>query len=419
MAKQPRGELTLREAFAATLLNNPTLASRSWEVRVREARALQAGLMPNPELGVELEEFAGTGDTAGLDAAETTVLFSQLIELGQKRRKRTRVAALDQDLAAWDYESARVAVLAETASAFIETLALQKRLALAKKNLSLAEQALDTIRKRVEAGATSPLDQTKAKVAVSNTRIDVRHIQRQLKAARLSLAAMWGGREARFDRVSGNFEAVQPLPELGTIYALITDNPEVARWAVEIARREHQVELERSRAIPDVTAGVGVKHLSDPSETAAVVQFSLPLPIHDRNQGDVLASRYALAKARQDRRATDLRVHKAVGQAYQRVAAAHEMVAALQSDVLPGATEAYEGVRTAYAQGKIGYLDVLDAQRTLFETRSRIVAARASYHRSTVDLERLIGRSIANAQRQPTTDPPSNKQHTPAKEQTP
>ena len=121
------GDLTLQAAFTASLLHNPELKIFAWEIRVKEAQALQASMLVNPEIEVEIEDFAGSGSASGFDNSETTILFSQLIELGQKRQKRVRVGELNQDLAAWDYEAARLQVLTSVASTFIETLALQQQ----------------------------------------------------------------------------------------------------------------------------------------------------------------------------------------------------------------------------------------------------------------------------------------------------
>src|SRR5919109_2751062 len=118
--EEPTGVLTLRQALALALLHNPALASAAWEVRAGEARTLQAGLLPNPEFSVEVENFAGSGAFRGMDAAETTIALSQVIELGGKRLRRARVAALQRDLAAWDYEATRIDVFTATTKAFVE-----------------------------------------------------------------------------------------------------------------------------------------------------------------------------------------------------------------------------------------------------------------------------------------------------------
>ena len=86
----------------------------SWEVRAGEARALQASLVPNPEIELEIEELKTSGDGGtGLGYAEYVISVAQAIELGGKRAKRMRLAEAERDLAAWDYEAKRVDVLTE------------------------------------------------------------------------------------------------------------------------------------------------------------------------------------------------------------------------------------------------------------------------------------------------------------------
>lgn len=394
-APEPEGPLTLREALAAAMLGNPSLSTFAWDVRVREAQALQASLLPNPTVEFEVEQIAGTDELSGVDAAESTLVFSQLIELGRKREHRTRVAELNQDLAAWDYEVARVAALADAATAFFEVLAMQERLMLAQENLQIAQEAQRVIQQRVEAGAVSPLDATKAKLLAARARIDVERATRALNATRLALAATWGSRRPRFENVVGEFEQISALPLLSDAAQLTAQNPQVARWAVEIAQRQAQVQLERSRAVPDMVAGVGAQHISESDDVAAVAQFSLPLPLFDRNQGGILEARYELIKAHRSKLAAEVRIATAIGQAYERLVAAHAAVGALEQEVLPAAQAAYEGVATAYNEGKVGYLDLLDAQRTLFETRDEYVEALASYHTTVVDLESLLGQPLS------------------------
>ncbi len=98
---EPTGVVTLRKALALALMHNPELKAFSWDVRVSQARQLQASLWPNPELEVEVEEVGGPGARTGFDAAETTIALSQLIELGGKSGKRVKVASLEKELAGW------------------------------------------------------------------------------------------------------------------------------------------------------------------------------------------------------------------------------------------------------------------------------------------------------------------------------
>ncbi len=129
--REPTGDIALRQALAYALIKNPELAAFAWEVRAGEARTLQASLFPNPELEVETEEFGG--DANGFDVAETTIQLSQLIELGGKRGARTKVAALERNLAGWNYESKRLDVFTETSSSNLGDKEAQKKEAIHEK----------------------------------------------------------------------------------------------------------------------------------------------------------------------------------------------------------------------------------------------------------------------------------------------
>src|SRR5882672_6297856 len=142
--QEPTDVLTLPQTLALALLQNPELSAFAWEVRAAEARTLQAGLRPNPELGLDVENLAGTGAFRGGRSAETTLRLSQVIELGGKRSRRLRVAALERDLAAWDYETKRLEVLTAVAQTFVEVLRAQERLRAEEELVRLAAQVLAT-----------------------------------------------------------------------------------------------------------------------------------------------------------------------------------------------------------------------------------------------------------------------------------
>ncbi len=153
-APQPtlEGPLTLGRVVRQVLLHNPALQAFSLETRAREAEALQAGLLPNPRLNVEVENVAGSGAFRGFESNETTIQLSQLIELGGKRAARAQAASLSRELAAWDYETARMDVLTRTSKAFTAVLSAQERARLARELVELAQTTLTTIEERVEAG---------------------------------------------------------------------------------------------------------------------------------------------------------------------------------------------------------------------------------------------------------------------------
>jgi len=202
-AKEPEGQITLRDAIAYALVNSPQLRAFSWDIHTAEANQMQTALLPNPELEIEVEEFGGTGQRHGFSSSEASIQIGQFIELAQKRSKRMHLATLQKQLAHWDYRAKRLDVISRVAAAFVDVLAAQEKFALSREMVRLTEQTHSAVAQRVSVGKDSPLKETKAKVALSTMQIQSQRASRALKSAGTRLAAIWGASTAAFDAVTG------------------------------------------------------------------------------------------------------------------------------------------------------------------------------------------------------------------------
>jgi cobalt-zinc-cadmium efflux system outer membrane protein len=390
---EPQGQLSLPTALSAALLNSPRLAAFDWQVRASEARALQAGLLPNPKLVVEGENFAGSGDFGGYSAGETTVFLGQLVELGGKRAKRRRVALFERELSGWNYEAARLDVLTKTTQRFVAALAAKERLALTSEILGISQESLQATKARVRAGAASSIEEARSEVAIATIEIERDRLRVELEAARQNLASSWAG-SATFEDLEGDLALLRELPSLERITIALSDNPDLARWASEVSRREAAVELAQAGAIPDITAGLGVRHLNDTDDAALVFGVEIPIPLFDRNQGARAAALAEAHRARALRRNARLVLTRALIASHANALGAHGNARSLAQRVLPQAEEAYRRTEEAYRQGLFRLVDVLDAQRTLFSARTEYVNALEQFHTAAAELERLAGSSL-------------------------
>lgn len=389
--QEPEGTLSLPTALAAALSNSPSLETFAWQIRADEARALQAGLLPNPGLVIEGENFGGSGGFGGYEAAKTTVFLGQLVELGGKRAKRRRVAMLDRELSGWDYEAARLDVLTETTRRFIAVLAAHSRLDLANELRRVAAESLEATRARVRAGAASSVEEARSRVALATIEVELARRTVELEAADNQLGSSWDSASPRFTEVAGTLSELRELPSLETIANALEENPDLARWATENAKRDASFELARARAIPDVTAGLGIRHFQASDDVALVFGVEIPVPLFDRNQGGRAAARAESSRARALARARRLEVKRALITAHADALAAYRNARSLQRDVLPQAEGAYQSTEDGYRKGLFRLVDVLDAQRTLFEARSEHVNALERYHSASAEIERLVG----------------------------
>lgn len=387
--------LSFEDALSKALLENPRLQSYGWRMRIKEAKRIQASLLPNPKLEAEMENFGGTEQFADLDNREITIRLSQKILLGADRLKQKRLADANKQLAGWDYETRRLEVLTGATKAYISALEAQKQWQQQKELVKIAQKVFESIAAQVEAGKVSKLIQTKANVELSRARIDLDRARNTFESARSNLASFWGSHKPQFQRLSGKLSSPQPLPDYQALTTFIERNPDVARWQAKIQQREANLDLQRAKGIPDLNITGGYKRFEGIGAEAAVVGVSIPLPIFDRNQGAIKAAKYRLNKADAQRRAALTEVNRALRQAYNHLQSAHHEVQQLKEKVLPGAREAFEASQIGYRRGKFDYLEVLDAQRTLFASRTRHIQALAEYHRNLAEVERLIGTPLS------------------------
>ncbi len=386
------GEIGLRRVLAAALLRNPNLGASAWEARVREARALQAGLLPNPSFDFEIENILGSGLREGVDQSETTVHLSQLVLLTDRRLLGRKVAGLRSELGRWDYEVARVDVLTQSTKAFVALLAAQLRLRLLEDFEQVVTAAIDLVAAQVRAGAAPPVLKTRAEVLKLSVVLDAAQARRVVAASRVALSATWGSSTPEFSSVRGDLrQDLTDPPPLQQLIDRTESNPDLARWATELSEREAVLSLANVSWIPNPTVRVAGRHFNDNDDAALVAGFSIPLPVFDRNQGAVLAATREVQKAKADKASAELSVRSMLARRYHELLAALEQARRLRAEAIPAALLAFEGTSEGYRRGTFDYLDVIAAQRMVFDLRSREIDALASYHLARADIERLMG----------------------------
>jgi len=395
----PTGALRLVDALAAALAASPEIEAQDHELRASESAVLQARFRPSPELQLEVDDWAGSGSYQGLGGSESTLRIGQLVELGGKRLARVRAAEGQRAVAAIDRELARLDVLVQTADAFVDLVEAQERVHLREAAAAQAAALLEAAERRERAGAGAPAEASRFRVEHATARVAGERAERDLAAARLRLAARWGASDAAFESARGDLAHTSAIPELGSLTQRIDTSPDLAWWSAELAARAGALELARSRALPDVRVGPGVRYYAEGDDAALVLGASVPLPIWDRNQGGIAEARHRLARADALRRASLLRVRAALADAHARARAAREEAEGLARSALPGAEAGEREVLAAYERGRLGALDVIEARRATLALREDRVRALAEHHRAVSQLERLLGAPLHDTPR--------------------
>jgi cobalt-zinc-cadmium efflux system outer membrane protein len=386
--------LTMGSAVMRAVSYNPAIKAAFVEVEAKHGEQAQAAVRPNPELLLEVENFGGTKSNKGFEAAEETLSITQTFELGDKRLKRLRAANLESSLAGWDYEAVRLQTALQAAQAFVDVLSAQERISVLKNFVTLAERTHRTVEARISAGKASPIEQDRSSVALARARVLVRTEQVRLEEAKRRLAALWGAELKSFGRAEGRLDRTRLVPSLEALRSYLDNNPSLARWSDGVGHRLAVLDLERSKGIRDIRVGAGVRRLNDEESTALVATVSVPLQLFDRNAGAIAAAERRVLKAEHEQQSARVQVFGTLIEALGSLKVAATQAAALERDVLPFAEQAFERTQIGFNEGRFDILNVLDAQRSVFEARLERVNAQADYAKARVQIEALIGRDL-------------------------
>lgn len=376
--------LTLDQALDSAFANNPELAAAQWDVGIAQGERQQAGLIPNPELSWEAEDTRR-------DSRTTTMMLSQPLELGGKRGARIEVASRAQDAVNVDLERKRNGLRADVIAAFYGSFTAQQRLQLTQQSLQLAERGLSVAQGQINAGKSSPVEATRAQVQLSEVRLELRRAERDQANAFQQLAQVTGAPQAGFSRVEAPATPPPAIPPSPLLLARLAETAEMRLARLQITEKEAALDLERARRIHDLTVSVGSQYSETDRERVNVVGLSMPIPLFDRNQGNVLAAARRADQAQDLRNAAELRLRSEIQSSLDQWATASTEVKAFNQVILPAAQSAVDTATRGFEMGKFNFLDVLDAQRTLISARSQYIQAMADSTDAWVRIERIYG----------------------------
>ena len=385
-ALEAEAPLALEQALQLAITNNPLLNAARLEIEAAEAQVLQGGLRPNPELGYLVED-------AGHPAKATTAQLAWLLETGDKRAARVQAAERGTLVAVSEQRARLLKLKANVAAAFFDVLAAQELRSLAEDSVALAGRASDIAAKRIAAGKVPPVELTRAQVAEAGTRVALSQADAELRIARTRLSSLWGNLQPRFLQAEGTINPIPVVPTRAAVERRLAGAPIVERAERELERRRALVGVEQSRTVPDWTVSVGMKRREDTQGQQMLAGVVVPLPVFNRNQGNLLEALRREDKAGEELLATRLVLASEALQILDRVGARGQEAELLRKEVLPGARNAYEIATIGFENGKFSFLEVLDAQRTLFAAKSQYLNALSALHRALGELDALLGQT--------------------------
>ncbi|AIR88895.1 cytochrome C [Pseudomonas cremoricolorata] len=363
---------------------NPELAAARQEIGIAQGARRQAGRVPNPQLSYEMEDTRRSTST-------TTVTLSQSLELGGKRGARIDVASHGQSVAQLELERQVANLRAEVIQAFYAARRAQTGVELAKQSQALTQRGLRVVEGRVHAGKSSPVEATRAQVQLAEATLQVRRAETEQATAYQQLAQVIGSPLSAVERLDSPDLSPGLPPAVETLLANLEHTTELRQAVAQIDESDAALGLEKAQRIPDLTVSVGSQYDRAAREQVSVVGLSMALPLFDRNQGNILSAARRADQARDRRNAVELRLRAETQVAVQQWSTAMQEVQTYDKTILPSAQRAVETATRGFEMGKFGFIEVLDAQRTLIAARGQYLDSLAAATAARAQVERLYG----------------------------
>ena len=374
--------LTLAQALEEAAARSPAAVAAQAEVAAAEARLRQSGYRSNPELSLEVENVAGTGELRGLRSMETTLAVNQRLDLGGRRSARIDAARAELEVQKLRLAIASADLFQSVREQFARAVAAREKLTQATENEQRARELARIAGILVDAGRDPPLRALRARSALAQVQAERETAQADEVAARSSLAALFGV-STPVEAVNGTTLDVRPQ-QINPDRSLEVRLADAERVSAQAVVRQQLAERRLDPAV-----GVGVRHIRETGDVGLVAGVSMPLRVFDRNQGNIDAARQSLAAADARRASTLATTTARARNAIANVEAAQRRVEALEKAAVPEATEALRLAELSYREGRATLLELLDVQNAYTSSRTALTEARLALALATAELGRI------------------------------
>ncbi|MFT3867688.1 MAG: TolC family protein [Nibricoccus sp.] len=381
--------LSLETALQIALENNPTLQAASGRIDAATGRAIQARAWSNPELELAAEDWPLR--SRGYKDSKRTIGLSQTIPFPGKRSLGKQAGGAGVKVSEAERAMRRLELVRDVKIAFCRVLTLERQVALSAKLLAVANDSSLTAGKRVEAGAAPLQEQLRAEVQAEQAKAEAGDLQRELAAARQALAAELGRPDLVDAKLAGEL-AEQPTADLlarADGDALET-HPAIRAAQANLERAELESRRARLEAYPDVKVGVAAGEAGETGQSIGQVSLSLPLPLLDRGKGLRQEARANVNVAKAELHAMRLQLQRDLADAAGRYRTACQQVKGYRERILPKAVEALRLVQAGYEEGKFGFADLVDTQRTTAEVQMTYQSRLLEMNAAHAELEALL-----------------------------
>jgi cobalt-zinc-cadmium efflux system outer membrane protein len=377
---------TLAELESLALNHNPTLSQSAARITAAQGRYVQGGLYPNPSIGYVGDEIGNEGR-----GGQQGAFVGQRIITAKKLQLNRAAGAQEIAQAEWAWQAQQRRVVNDVRVAYYELLVARRAVELQDQLQSIGQQGVKSAEALEVAKEVSRTDVLQARVEAEAAAIQLQNARNRYQAAGRKLAAVVGVPDLDVRLLQGDLDADRDPRSWETALAtLLAESPELAQAQAGVQRAHWALQRECAGRVPNIDAEASVKYDHATQNTVAGVTIGVPLPVFDRNQGNIRRAQAELIAAEQEVHRLELQLRDRLAAVFQRYENAQQQVERYSRNVLPVAKESLDLVTAGYRQGEFPYLTLLTAQRTYFRVSLTYLESLRELRASTVAIEGLL-----------------------------
>lgn len=378
--------LTLESIEQLALENNPSIQQASAAICKAAGIRTQVGLKPNPSIGYFGEEI-GNDNAAGLHGA----FVSQTFVRGDKLAWNRTVLSHDVRFTRWQAEVQRFRVRNDIRIQFYEALGAQKRLELARQFRDVAEKGVEISKDLVRVKEAARPDILQSEVQLSEVDLAIQQAEYEFSAAWNTLVAIVGMPELAPTTLIGDLETPTAERDIEAAYAqMVAESPLLEAACAKVRRAQANLQRQRVQPIPNLNTQIGAGYDDGTGDEFANVQLSLPIPLHNKNQGNIRAAYAEYCAATQNVSRLKMQIRHGLAQAMRALQVAQATVSQYESSILPKVGETLELMQKAQEAGEFDFLRVLTARRAYFDANLKYVAAKTQLAQANAKIDGLL-----------------------------
>jgi cobalt-zinc-cadmium efflux system outer membrane protein len=354
---------TLADLKSIAFQHNPTLAVAASRMEAARGRQVQSGLYPNPVVGYHATEIGNLG-TAGQQGGFITQRFIT----GGKLKLDQAIAGKEIDEAHFLFHAQEQRVLSDVRVRFYDALVAQRRVELAKELAGIGEELVKATEKLIAGRLGTENDLLQAEIRADESYIHLDNSTNEQVESWRRLVAVVGVPTMQAAPLSGQLDVDLPSIDWDTCYATVLGrNPTLNAARTRVERAQIVIHRARKEPIPNVDLSVSVRHHNVSGSDVANVQFSIPFPILNKNQGNIRSAVAEWIAACHEVKRIELDLQDRLAMAYRRYANAYQQTGRYQERMVPRSKRSLKLVTNGYEKGQVQYLTLLTAQQTYLQ----------------------------------------------------